>query len=583
MSDQVIKTDPVYQQMIDRFPQGLKLDDREGYSGLIVSIHQLIPFMEFLKDELGYDFLTSLTGVDYYPEDLMEVVYHLFKSTGGAILEVKAQVPRSNPELPSLVPLYPGASFQEREAYDLLGFRFTDHPNLKRILMWEGFAGYPLRKDWKEVFYEGEFKPYEDRWPDGIVSKIEKDNPYGMNVRYPDGFNPETWIPEGEELLFQGSEVLTKEESGIETEQLVVNLGPQHPSTHGVFRMVATLEGETVIDLEPVMGYLHRNHEKIGERNTFNMNMPYTDRLDYFCGMSNNFAYAVTVEKLLGEKYQPPERAQYIRVIMAELTRVLNHFMAIGFFLNDLGAYFTPALYTIKERELILDIFEAVAGSRMMVNYFRFGGVVRDLPEGMEEHIRKLVYDRLPRQVDELDRYLVENEIGVGRSQGVGVLRPEQAIGLSAVGPVLRASGVPYDIRRADPYGIYDRFDFDVAVRYHGDVYDRFLIRYDEIRQSIRILQQAIDSIPKGEVLANKPAYKSRMPKGEAYGRVEGPKGELGFYVVSDGTDNPWRYHVRAPSFINLTGLKEMCRGEKVADLVAILGSIDIVLGEVDR
>jgi len=219
----------------------------------------------------------------------------------------------------------------------------------------------------------------------------------------------------------------------------------------------------------------------------------------------------------------------------------------------------------------------------MMCNYFRFGGVVRDLPEGLEEHIRKLVYERLPRQVDEMDRYLVENEIVVSRGRGVGVLTPEQAIAYSAVGPVLRASGVPYDIRRADPYGIYDRFDFDVAVRYHGDVYDRFLIRYDEIRQSIRILQQAIAGIPKGEILANKPAYRYKMPKGEAYGRVEGPKGELGFYVVSDGSDNPWRYHVRAPSFINLTGLREMCLGEKVADLVAILGSIDIVLGEVDR
>jgi NADH:ubiquinone oxidoreductase subunit D len=348
-------------------------------------------------------------------------------------------------------------------------------------------------------------------------------------------------------------------------------------------RLEVTLEGELIVNVKPHIGYLHRCFEKHCENLTYPQVIPYTDRLDYFCSMSNNFGYALAVEQLLGEKYQPPERAEYIRVIMAELTRVLNHFMAIGFFLNDLGAYFTPALYTIKERELILDIFEAVAGSRMMCNYFRFGGVVRDLPEGMEEHIREMVYERLPRQIDELDRYLVENEIVVGRSKGVGVLTPEEAIGFSAAGPVLRASGVPYDIRRADPYSIYDRFDFDVAVRYHGDVYDRFLIRYDEIRQSIRILQQAIDGIPKGEVLANKPAYKFRMPVGESYGRVEGPKGELGYYVVSDGTDNPWRYHVRAPSFINLTGLRQMSLGEKVADLVAILGSIDIVLGEVDR
>lgn len=582
MSDQAKLLKSYEKVVIDRFPDLVKADEREGYEGLLVDAGNLLQLMGSIRDELGYDHLTSVTGVDYHPEEYMEVVYHVFKSTGGAILEIKVQVPRSKPVVPSLYDLYPGADFQEREAWDLLGIKFKGHPNLKRILMWEGFAGHPLRKDWREAFYEGEFKPYEDRWPEGKVSKIEADNPYHENIAYPDGFNPETWIPEGEELLFQGTQKI-ESDPGIETEKLVVNLGPQHPSTHGVFRMVAALEGETVVDLEPVMGYLHRNHEKIAERNTYSMNMPYTDRLDYFCSMSNNFAYAITVEKLLGEKYQPPERAQYIRVIMAELTRVLNHFMAIGFFLNDLGAYFTPALYAIKERELILDIFEAVAGSRMMCNYFRFGGVVRDLPEGMEEHIRKLVYERLPRQVDELDRYLVENEIVVSRSQGVGVLTPEQAIGLSAVGPVLRASGVPYDIRRADPYSIYDRFDFDVAVRYHGDVYDRFLIRFDEIRQSIRILQQAIDDLPKGETLANKPAYKFRMPKGEAYGRVEGPKGELGFYVVSDGTDNPFRYHVRAPSFINLTGLRQMSLGEKIADLVAILGSIDIVLGEVDR
>ena len=583
MNEKIIEIKPHEQEILDKFSDQLRVDEREGYHGLFVDRENLLSIMESLRDEVGYDHLTSVTGVDYLQEELLEVVYHLFKSTGGAILEIKVQTPRSDPVVPSLVGLFPGADFQEREAWDLMGIRFEGHPNLKRILMWEGFKGHPLQKDWKEAFYEGEFKPYEDRWPEGKTSKIEENNPYKENIAYPKGFNPETWIPEGEELLFQGTAVIPQEETGLDTEKLVINLGPQHPSTHGVFRMVAELDGETVTDLAPVMGYLHRNHEKIGERNTYAMNMPYTDRLDYFCSMSNNFAYALTVEKLLGEKYQPPERAEYIRVIMAELTRVLNHFMAIGFFLNDLGAYFTPALYAIKERELILDIFEAVAGSRMMCNYYRFGGVVRDLPEGMEEHIRDMVFERLPRQVDEMDRYLVENEIVVARGKGVGVLTPEQAIAYSAVGPVLRASGVPYDIRRAEPYSIYDRFDFDVAVRYHGDVYDRFLIRYDEIRSSIKILQQAIEGIPKGEILANKPAYKFKMPKGEAYGRVEGPKGELGFYVVSDGTDNPYRYHVRAPSFINLTGLREMSLGEKVADLVAILGSIDIVLGEVDR
>ncbi|MGB9800052.1 MAG: NADH-quinone oxidoreductase subunit D [Thermanaerothrix sp.] len=372
-----------------------------------------------------------------------------------------------------------------------------------------------------------------------------------------------------------------EDQDDLHAETLVVNLGPQHPSTHGVFRMVVSLVEETILDLKPVMGYLHRNHEKIGERNTFLQNMPFTDRLDYICSMSNNFGYALAVEKLMGIK--PPERAEYIRVMMAELTRFLNHIFAIGFLLNDLGAYFTPALYAIEERELILDIFEAVSGSRMMCNYFRFGGVARDVSDDILEKVRRLVNDRLPRKVDEMDEFLTKNEIVRERCEGVGILTAEQAIANSASGPVLRASGVPYDVRRADPYSIYDRLEFDVAVRYHGDIYDRYLIRLDEMRQSLRILQQVLRDIPEGPIMSGKPQYQVRVPPGEAYGRVEGPKGELGFYVVSNGKPNPWRYHVRAPSFINLTSLVDMARGNKVADVVAILGSIDIVLGEVDR
>jgi NADH-quinone oxidoreductase subunit D/NADH-quinone oxidoreductase subunit C/D len=310
--------------------------------------------------------------------------------------------------------------------------------------------------------------------------------------------------------------------------------------------------------------------------------MPFTDRLDYLSSMSNNFGYAITVEKMLG--ITPPERAQYIRVMMAELTRIASHAMTTGFLLNDLGAYFTPALYTLEERELILDIFEAASGSRMMCNYFRFGGVVRDITPEIFKKVKSLVEDRLPRKIDELDRYLTKNEILRGRCEGVGVLTSDQAIQYSAAGPILRASGVPYDIRRADPYGIYERFDFDVCTRQHGDIYDRYLVRIDEMRQSIRILKQVIKNFPaEGPVMAGKSQYVTRVPAGEAYGRVEGPRGELGFYVVSDGKPNPKRYHVRAPSFINLTSLAEMCKGAKIADAVTILGSVDIVLGEVDR
>ncbi len=565
-----------------RFPEAVTPDERKGFEGYIVKPDSLLEVVRLLRDELGYDFLSSVTGVDNHPDN-MEVVYHLFKTTGGPALVLKTQVPRENAIVPSLVSLYPGADFQERETWDLLGIRFEGHPDLRRILLWEGFDGHPLRKDWREPYFEEESKPFKSRWPEGNIIRTETKNIFGKNVDYPADFDPDTWVPDGDAALYASLNrfVSPTDADELRMDTVVVNLGPQHPSTHGVFRVVVALEGETILALKPVMGYLHRNHEKIGERNTFLQNMPFTDRLDYLSSMSNNFGYALAVEKLMGIK--PPERAEYLRVIMAELTRISNHVFAIGMFLNDLGAFFTPSLYAIEERELILDMFEAVSGSRMMCNYFRFGGVARDLPDGTLEQIRKLVFDRLPRKVDELDLFLSNNEILRSRTIGTGILTPQQAIAFSAAGPVLRASGVPYDIRRADPYSIYDRFDFDVAVRYHGDVFDRYMIRIDEIRQSLRILQQAVHNLPDGPIQEGKPQYQVRVPAGEAYGRVEGPKGELGYYVVSTGKPNPWRYHVRAPSFINLTGMETMCRGEKIADVVAVLGSIDIVLGETDR
>lgn len=568
-----------------RFSGSITKDERGGYEGYVIAPNKLVEFAQSLRDDYGYDFLSSVTGVDYQPDEMMEVVYHGYRSTGGKAFIFKTQVPRGNPVVPSLVSVYPGAEFQEREAWDLLGIDFEGHPDLRRILMWEGFAGHPLRKDWREAYFEEEKKPFKNRWPDGSgVYRVEDKKAFGKNVDYPENFNPETWTPDGDTALYQGmTGIGSGEDQDMETDQIVVNLGPQHPSTHGVFRMVVSLEGETIVKLRPVMGYLHRNHEKIGERNTYLMNIPFTDRLDYLSSMSNNFGYVLAIEKLLGEKYMPPERTEYIRVIMAEFTRISNHLMAIGALTNDLGAYFTPMLYALEERELILDIFEATSGSRMMCNYYRFGGMARDLPMGVYGKMRDLAFDRLPRKIDEIDRYLTENEVVRSRCEGVGVLSPEDAIALSTCGPVLRASGVPYDVRRADPYSIYDRFDFDVAVQNHGDVYDRYLIRLDEIRQSLRILQQALDDLPDGPINARKPQYQVRVPVGEAYGRVEGPKGELGFYVVSDGSAQPWRYHVRAPSFINLTALSKMCEGQKIADAVVILGSIDIVLGETDR
>ncbi len=362
---------------------------------------------------------------------------------------------------------------------------------------------------------------------------------------------------------------------------LEVAMGPQHPSTHGVFRMDVSLDGERVVKLKPVFGYLHRNHEKIAENTTYLASMPYTDRLDYLCSMTNNWAYALSVEKLAG--LQPPERAEYIRVITAELTRLVNHTCLVGFLAQDMGALGTPLMYAFREREAILDLFEALSGSRMMCNYMRFGGCRVDLPSGWREQAKRVV-DGYSPFLDEFEALLSGNEILLARTQGIGPLPAELAVNASITGPMLRASGVNYDLRKVDQYGIYERFNFRVPLGDHGDVFDRYMIRVLEMRESVKILEQALRDIPAGPIMDPKAKLRGFRPKaGEAYGRIEGPKGELGFYLISDGSPNPYRYRVRPPSLINLTVLEDMCLGRLVADVVVILGSVDIVLGEVDR
>jgi NADH-quinone oxidoreductase subunit D len=366
-----------------------------------------------------------------------------------------------------------------------------------------------------------------------------------------------------------------------EGDLLEVSMGPHHPSTHGVFRMDVVLDGEHVVKLKPVFGYLHRNHEQIGQNTTYIASMPYTDRLDYFCSMTNNWAYALTIEKLSG--LVPPERAEYIRVITAELTRLQNHTCLIGFLLQDMGALGTPLMYAFREREKILDLFESLSGSRMMCNYMRFGGCRVDLPAGWLEGARH-VAAHYPKFLDEFEAFLGGNEILMARTQGVGVLKPDLAVNASITGPILRAAGVNYDIRKVDRYGIYERFDFRVPLGEHGDTYDRYMIRVLEMRESLKILDQALREIPQGPIIDPKYKVRNFKPKpGEAYGRIESAKGELGFYIISDGTASPYRYRVRPPSLINLTVLEDMCLGHTIADAVIILGSIDIVLGEVDR
>lgn len=362
---------------------------------------------------------------------------------------------------------------------------------------------------------------------------------------------------------------------------LEISMGPHHPSTHGVFRMDVRLDGERVVRLKPVFGYLHRNHEKIAENASYLAAIPYTDRLDYLCSMTNNWAYALTVERLSG--LVVPERAEYIRVITAELTRLQNHAGLIGFLLQDMGASGTPLMYAFREREKILDLFESLSGARMMCNYMRFGGVRVDLPPGWLEQAKGLVAS-FPRFLDEFESLLRSNEILMARTQGVGALSPGLAVNAGITGPVLRASGVNYDVRKVDKYGIYDRFSFRIPLGEHGDVYDRYMMRVLEMRESVKILEQAMRDFPSGPIMDPKAKVRGLRPKaGEAYGRIESPKGELGFFLISDGSTNPYRYKVRPPSLINLTVLEDMCLGENIADVVVILGSIDIVLGEVDR
>ena len=367
--------------------------------------------------------------------------------------------------------------------------------------------------------------------------------------------------------------------TGIRTEPITINLGPQHPSTHGVFRLRVTFDGEEIIDAEPVFGYLHRGTEKLAESRNYVQIVTLTDRMDYLASMSNNLAYVRTVEKLAD--IEVPERAQYIRVISAELQRIASHLMATGFLLNDLGALATPLVYCFRERERILDLFEMLCGARITLSYMRPGGVLQDAPEDFWPSLDSLIGD-LPHYFDELESLITSNEIVLARTKNVGLLTDEQAIDNSMSGPNLRASGVKWDLRKADPYEIYDRVKFDVPIGAIGDTYDRYLVRILEMRESVKIVEQCLEQIESGPIRADTPFF-IRPAAGEAYAAVEGPKGELGFYMVSDGGVAPYRCKVRAPSFINLTPLRDMLKGWKMGDLIIIFGSIDIVLGEVDR
>ena len=609
-ADSVAPADDALNRLSARFGDALQRDTRPGYEGLIAGPEQLVAVATALRDELGYDYLASATAVDYLGKgDHLEMVYHLCRIAGGPPLALKAQTPREVATLPSLIGVWPGADFQEREAWDLMGIRFEGHPDLRRILMWEGFAGHPLRKDWKEAYFEQEQKPFDSRWPGGHVRRAEELVPYGRNVKYPDDFSPDAY--DGENLADAAAvRSLTSLGPGVDVEQegtdrVVVNLGPQHPSTHGVLRLMLELEGETVLRTKPIVGYLHTGMEKTGEELTYLQGPTNVTRMDYASPLFNELAFSLTTETLLGIADDIPERAQWIRMLMTELNRITSHLLFLATNGMDVGAV-SMMLYGWRDREEGLRVLESITGLRMNHNYIRPGGVAVDLPDGWRDDVLRFI-DAVPESLDEYDVLLTGQPIYRERLQGVGVITPEEAVALGATGPILRSTGVAWDLRRDVPYLRYDQVDFDVVVGTYGDCFDRYAIRLNEMRESIRIVRQVLEKLPKGDYrIQDKkvtPPPRARIdesmealihhfkiftegfkvPEGEAYCAVESPRGELGCYIVSDGSAKPYRMHVRGPSFANLQTLPHMMRGGLIADAVAVISSVDPIMGEVDR
>lgn len=522
---------------------------------------------------LGFDFLSAVTAVDRGAAGF-EVVAHLEAMASGQQLAIRTTCPRDDARVPSVTPLWPTANWHEREAWDLMGVRFEGHPDLRRILLREDWVGHPLRKDYVDRRLPRQRQTREGYDPGRL-------NTTAFDVEEGTGATDGTATPAPERAGGAARQVLDvpdtyapRTPSGV-----TVNMGPQHPSTHGVLRLVVEIDGEKVLRCDPDIGFLHRCFEKIAEGLPFPSVIPYTDRTDYLAAMTNELAYALAVEELFG--IEVPPKAQALRVLVAELQRIASHLVWFGAMSLDLGAV-TPFLYAWREREKLLDIFETLSGARMMFHYVRIGGTRNDLPAGLDRQIRDFL-DGFDACLAEYHAVLTGNPIFQARTRDLAVLPRDVAIAYGASGPTLRASGVAYDLRRAHPYSGYDRYDFAIPVGEKGDVLDRYTVRMEEMRQSARIARQALDGIPEGDFLGKLPR-RWKAPAGEAYARVENPRGEVGVYVIGDGqSDHPYRVHWRAPSFVHLQLLPVLAPGVLIADVVAIIGSIDIILGEVDR
>jgi NADH-quinone oxidoreductase subunit C/D len=557
---------------------------RDGIPTFWTAPERVLQVVEHLRRSVPgpYRLLYDLTAVDERvraqpdggPDRDFTVVYQLLSLDRAADVRIKVPLRGETPELPSLTPSWPAAGWYEREVWDMFGIRFAGHPNLRRILMPETWQGHPLRKDHPARATE--------LGPLHLTDERQEREEEALR------FRPEAW----------GLEPV-----GDDSDFLFLNVGPQHPGTHGVLRIVLQLAGERIVAAVPDIGFHHRGAEKMGERQSWHTYIPYTDRVDYLGGVMNNLPYLLAVERLAG--IEVPPRAQVIRIMLCEIFRIASHLVWYGTFAQDVGAL-SPVFYMFTDRERALGIVEAICGDRMHPNWFRIGGVAQDLPAGWDRLVRDFV-DYLPKQLHEYDRIVMRNRIFRDRTRGVGAYDREQAEAWGVTGPGLRATGLEWDLRKKRPYSGYDQFEFDIPTAESGDCYARAEVRVEEMRQSLRIISQCLENMPGGEIKADHPlatpprkprtmedietlihhflgvTWGPVIPAGEASVAVEATKGLNSYHLISDGGGHPYRVRIRTPSFPHMQMLPEIARGHLVPDLLAILGSIDFVLADVDR
>lgn len=571
-----------------RYPQAI-LDSHthRGETTLTVRSQDLLNVARLLRDDpdLSFRHLGNLTAADWsnYPgytgRERFTGIYQLLSTKNWRRLSLKVPAPGGDaPVLPSLTSLWPGADWPERETYDLMGIHYEGHPDLRRMFMPHNWPNHPLRKD---IPRGGEPVPFSMTWEDEEFESF------------------------GQQIIEAKAVQQVPPKQADANRHMILNMGPHHPSTHGVLRVIVELDGETVVAAYPDLGYLHSGFEKQGESIRYKDFLPYTDRSDYLSSMCNNLCYSIAVEKLMGVEIPP--RAQVIRVITAELQRIASHLLWLGTHIMDAaGMSHAMLMYAFREREQLLDIFELVSGGRLTTSYIRPGGIWRDVPHSFVDRVTD-VLKTFPARFDEYERFMNDNPVWKARTVGVGKLSVEQCHSLMVTGPMIRASGLAMDYRKIRPYSGYEHFDFTVPTATDGDTYARYMVRVEEMRQSLRIVEQGLKNLPDGPVWTadRKMALPPRQEldvsmeavihhfklntegmtpaKGEVYECGESPRGEHGFYLVSDGSAIPYRLRYRTPSFHNLQALNTMSKNRLVADLVVNIGTIDIVLGDVDR